>query len=69
VVINVPLTSKTRGLFNEQTIGKMKKGAVLASLFFPFPSFAFPNICCLGQEHYVSWRTVALCTKPCCGCI
>ncbi len=40
----MPLTSKTRGLFNEQTIGKMKKGAVLASLFSPFPPFDFPNI-------------------------
>jgi formate dehydrogenase len=29
VTINVPLTEKTRGMFNKETIGKMKKGAYL----------------------------------------
>ena len=29
VAVNVPLSDKTRGMFNSETIGKMKKGAVL----------------------------------------
>lgn len=36
VVVNVPLSDKTRGMFNDETIGKMKKGAILVcqSLLF-----------------------------------
>jgi D-isomer specific 2-hydroxyacid dehydrogenase, NAD binding domain len=29
VVVNVPLSDKTRGMFNDETVGKMKKGAIL----------------------------------------
>jgi D-isomer specific 2-hydroxyacid dehydrogenase, NAD binding domain len=39
VAVNVPLSDKTRGMFNSETIGKMKKGAVLvcsADLLKPF---------------------------------
>jgi D-isomer specific 2-hydroxyacid dehydrogenase, NAD binding domain len=35
VVVNVPLSDKTRHMFNDETIGKMKKGAILVRIIHP----------------------------------
>lgn len=35
VVVNVPLSDKTRHMFNDDTIGKMKKGAILVRVIHP----------------------------------
>ena len=53
VVVNVPLSDKTRGMFNDETIGKMKKGAILVRVIHP-------AACCICFCERARSRSIAV---------
>jgi D-isomer specific 2-hydroxyacid dehydrogenase, NAD binding domain len=58
VVVNVPLSDKTRHMFNDETIGKMKKGAILVRV----SQAAYKSIVRAQSRSWASRRLMPMCS-------